>query len=54
MIEDISHLIENVCGRVEQFILVKLNFDMEASLRNEKYVMWTKFEKLYLIEIHCG
>jgi len=40
VMEGVSHLIENVCDRVEQLILMESNFDMEVWLekRKERYV----------------
>ena len=32
--KDFSHLIENVCGRVEQLILMEAHLDMEVWLVN--------------------
>jgi hypothetical protein len=40
VMEGVSHLIENVCGRVEQLILIESNFNMEFWLEKwkERYV----------------
>ena len=55
VIKGFSHLIENVCSRVEQLLFIESNLDMEVWLDKwkERY-MEKKLYKLYLTKIHCG